>query len=71
MEWRAIETAPKGQDNEILVARFDGDGSNWYATAMWWIDTWAFFAANPRQVQAPVLLCFEPTHWMPFPAPPK
>lgn len=72
MNWLPIdENTPRGQDDEILVARFDEDGSKWYATAMWWVDTWAFFAASPRQTRVPILLAFEPTHWQPLIEPPE
>ncbi len=68
-EWQRIETAPR--DGDILVARLDPDGSDWYAVAQWWVDVFAFMYADSRQSKHPILLCFEPTHWMPLPAPPQ
>lgn len=68
-EWQPIETAPKKQGEDILVARFDDDGSYWVGTAQWWVRGWAFFYGRTSQSLAPILLCFEPTHWRPTPKP--
>ena len=69
-EWQLIETAPK-DGTDILVARRDPDGSEWFVVAQWWVRQFAFMYADVRQSRAPILLCFEPTHWMPLPKPPE
>ncbi len=65
-QWQPIETAPK-DGTEILIGRFDEDGSEWYATAEWWVRSWAFMWA--KNIDHPVLIDFEPTHWRPLPPP--
>lgn len=71
MEWKPIETAPRNAET-ILIARFDDDGSYWSACAEWWVNQFAICAAaHLRHGYTPITLCFEPTHWMPLPEPPK
>lgn len=66
-EWKDISTAPR-DGTDVLLAAWDDDGSYWNATGSWWIDRFFFFQGNGFDV---VMLCFEPTHWMNLPAPPK
>jgi hypothetical protein len=68
-EWQPIETAPKDEDRDVLLAAWDDDGSYWAATGSWWVDRFFFFYGKGNM--DPVPLCFEPTHWMPLPEPPK
>ena len=64
--WRPIETAPKDDHcQDVLLARFDEDGSEWRAVGQWFVNAWAFMYAKDSKY--PVLLCFEPTHWQPLP----
>lgn len=65
--WQQIDSAPK-DGTDILVARFDDDGSDWYAVAQWWVRAWAFMSGRPGDM--PALLGFVPTHWMPLPSRP-
>ena len=60
MKWQPIETAPRGSENEFLG--WDGD----YIDKTWegWDD-----AGKPVYVHAD-WIPWEPTHWMPLPAPP-
>jgi hypothetical protein len=69
-DWQPIETAPK-DGTDILVTRRDGDGSDWYAVAQWWVERWVFLYGDSKQIRDPVFLCFQPTHWRPLPDPPK
>ena len=72
MEWRPIETAPKGE--LILVA----DGST-LAPATFCFDLWYFWEGglqlddNLEQsgIMNNWIKGFGPTHWMPLPAPPS
>ena len=65
--WQPIETAPKGID--VLVARLDDDGSYWSSVAQWWVSRFVFMYGAGLG-SPPVMLYFEPTHWMPLPEPP-
>lgn len=67
MKWQPIESAPEDPNVNILVSRYDEDGSYWCSVAQWWVAAWVFLDG---QTTGPVLLDFEPTHWMPLPAPP-
>lgn len=69
-DWQPINTVPRDDAQDILVARLDPDGSYWCATAQWWEDRFAFMLADGRSGRFPILLCFKPTHWKPLPAPP-
>ena len=72
-EWHRIDDPdwpPPRDGTDILVARFDGDASDWYAVAQWWVEKFAFMYADSRQYPHPILLCFEPTYWMHIPPPP-
>jgi|TARA_Y100000310_G_C20680667_1_gene815755 hypothetical protein len=70
--WHPIKTAPR-DGTDILVARTDPDGGEWHAVAQWWVDNWFFMYGAHRQLPAPLILCFEPTHWqhLPRPVPPE
>ncbi len=69
--WRDISSAPKEPPEDVLLARFYDDGDHWYAVGQWWVQDWAFFANKGPLGTPPALLCFEPTHWQPLPAPPE
>ena len=59
MEWQPIETAPK-DGSEIVVAAFD-EGK-----MLWWHKAWrGGYYWNVRGGAC------KPTHWLPFPKPPK
>jgi hypothetical protein len=63
-EWQSIETAPK--DGNILTA--------WWAPAEheWIIRTALVFAGRfHAHGGSPYTVHYEPTHWMPLPAPPE
>lgn len=74
MDWQPIETAPKdGTAILTVVAGFEPSVSQWVdrkVKARWCIDPETFMEQahfeeyfwNTR---------YEPTHWMPLPAPPK
>lgn len=66
-KWRVISTAPKDA-TDILVARFDEDGSYWVAVAQWWVMGFFFMYGEGRGKNLPVQLAFIPTHWQPLPA---
>lgn len=77
MNWKPIETAPK-DGTEILICRaIDADGKPiktdsfglFVHRAAWWgegQDEWIVYNSQPCEQPA----FFEPTHWMPIPAPP-
>jgi hypothetical protein len=67
-EWRLIETAPR-DGMPILACGFnDGGWGNppefWVYVVSWNDDCW-------REAEGEKYRAFEPTHWMPFPEPPK
>jgi hypothetical protein len=62
MEWQPIETAPK-DGTLILGVKFDTDGQPWLAAFEWIIA--GIWDAYQWEVD------WEPTHWMPLPAPPQ
>ncbi len=69
MDWMPISTSPK-DSTDILVCRVDADGDCYMAVAQWWGERFAFMDADLRQSRYPILLGFDPTHWMPLPDPP-
>lgn len=64
MEWKPIETAPK--DGMHILAWADGlPVISEYSDGQWWTDDDRY---NDLERNYPCR--FNPTHWMPLPAPP-
>lgn len=84
-EWQPIETAPK-DGSRVLVAWVDRGNGEWHQRCVWWgkkFDISGYDESNEltlwrsewtdgcvesfgyEEVRA-----YEPTHWMPLPAPP-
>ena len=65
-QWQPIETAPR-DGSEVLVCRAATKHFGSYCVvAAWWGNTKGWCVDDPMYP-----LHFEPTHWMPLPAPPK
>lgn len=79
-EWQPIETAPKDGTSVLLCWAINADGKpiDWrkdlktaqvfVQVASWWSDDgWVVYCS---QIEEP-RLHFNPTNWMPLPAPPE
>lgn len=61
MEWQKIETAPRGIENKFLG--WDGHSVD---------KTWEAWSDGDKPVYVREdWVSWQPTHWMPLPAPPK
>lgn len=80
MIWRTIDSVPKDGSAVVLCNAIDADGDliDWQEdphtagvfvqVASWWAgEGWVVYCSMVRDPQ----LHFEPTHWMPLPAPPE
>lgn len=65
MEWQPIETAPV--DVDVLVT--DGSDTQCVARNSTLMESWQLTYCGSFAEDGD--LCFEPTHWMPLPPPPK
>lgn len=65
LAWQPIESAPKDGMTSILACQRFGDGHHRILTMIW--------SEKAGQWCADVhsFIAFEPTHWMPLPAPPE
>ena len=66
LTWRAIDSAP--MDGTKILGT---DGQGW--AVIEWSKTWGYwqYSMDGKLEWADVNDTFEPTHWMPLPAPPK
>lgn len=73
--WQSIETAPKDGTHILVCRATDADGHPikseafglFVQRAAWWdAEGWIVYCSMVREPE----LFFEPTHWMPIPAPP-
>ena len=75
-QWQLIETAPKDGTTILLCQAVNADGKpiraeSWglfVQVAAWWAgeNAWIVYCSLIKEPE----LHFEPTHWMPLPAPP-
>jgi len=81
MEWRPIETAPKGPEDTILVLEFTHIEDYHTSISIGFWSTIDAFADDPREgwcawesdltSSGDYWRELHPTHWMPLPAPPS
>jgi hypothetical protein len=73
-EWRTIDSAPKDGTEIVAIGRTTHGGSRLRASITAWYERYEdspVWAAGWSYVAPGYADTFEPTHWMPLPAPPE
>jgi len=68
MEWKPIETAPKDGTDILVCVTHNLSADEW--ETMQWVD-WQVPGMEWPVFTDRIDIPFQPTHWMPLPAPPK